>query len=173
MITIREATIEDLQALREIGIETYKEHFSDIWTAAGIQNFLSQDFSVSELRRSIGSPINHCWLIALNKEDQAVGFSKVNWSKPIPMSDQIGAELQKIYFLKSQAGKGYGKQLLQFIHDSAKNRNEGFIWLDVLKTNSNAQRFYESFGFRALGEIPFSTDIAEIGMIVMCRDLSR
>ena len=39
--------------------------------------------------------------------------------------------------------------------------------------HSNAQRFYESFGFRSLGEIPFSTDLAEIGMVVMCRDLSR
>lgn len=94
MITIREATIEDLQTLQDIGIATYKEHFSDIWTAAGIQSFLSEDFSVSELQKSIGSPIHHCWLIALNEEQQAVGFSKVNWSKPIPMSDQIGAELQ-------------------------------------------------------------------------------
>lgn len=173
MITIREAKIENLRVLQDIGIETYKEHFSDIWTATGIQNFLSEDFSACELQKSLKSPIHHCWLIAFDEEGQAVGFAKVNWSKPIPMSDQIGAELQKIYFLKSQAGKGYGKQLLQFIHKSAQKRNEGFIWLDVLKTNSNAQRFYESFGFGALGEIPFSTDMAEIGMIVMCCDLSR
>lgn len=171
MITIREATIEDLQTLQDIGIATYKEHFSDIWTAAGIQNFLSEDFSVCELQKSIRTATNHCWLIALDDKGQAVGFSKVNWSKPIPMSDHVGAELQKIYFLKPQAGKGYGKQLLQFIQDAAQNRNERFLWLDVLKTNSNAQRFYESFGFRALGEIPFSTDLAEIGMVVMCRDL--
>lgn len=171
VITIREATIEDLQTLRDIGIKTYKEHFSDIWTAAGLQNFLSEDFSVSELQKSIGSPINHYWLIAFDDKGQAVGFSKVNWSKPIPMADHVGAELQKIYFLKSQAGKGYGKQLLQLIQDTAQNRNEGFLWLDVLKTNSNAQRFYGNFGFRPLGEIPFSTDVAEIGMVVMCRDL--
>lgn len=171
VITIREATIEDLQTLRDIGIKTYKEHFSDIWTAAGLQNFLSEDFSASELQKSIGSPINHYWLIAFDDKGQAVGFSKVNWSKPIPMADHVGAELQKIYFLKSQAGKGYGKQLLQLIQDTAQNRNEGFLWLDVLKTNSNAQRFYGNFGFRAMGEIPFSTDVAEIGMVVMCRDL--
>ncbi|MBV4481776.1 GNAT family N-acetyltransferase [Pseudomonas khavaziana] len=173
MITIREATIDDLQTLQAIGIETYKEHFSDIWTDAGLQTFLSEDFSACKLQKSIESPAHHCWLIALNEKEEAVGFSRVNWSKPIPMSDQIGAELQKIYFLKSQAGKGYGKQLLQFIQHAAQNRNEGFLWLDVLKTNSNAQRFYESYGFRALSEIPFSTDKAEIGMIVMCHDLSR
>ncbi|MBT2373072.1 hypothetical protein [Pseudomonas fluorescens] len=55
MITIREATIEDLHILQDIGIETYKEHFSDIWTAAGIQNFLSEDFSSRELQKSIES----------------------------------------------------------------------------------------------------------------------
>lgn len=173
MINIREAVIEDLPMLRDIGMATYKEHFSEIWTTTGMQHFLSEDFSISELQKSIGSPASHCWLIAFDEKDRTVGFSKVNWSKPIPISDQVGTELQKIYFLKSQAGKGYGKQLLQFIRDTAQNRNEGFIWLDVLKTNSNAQRFYESFGFRALGEIPFSTDKAEIGMVVMCCDLSQ
>lgn len=86
---------------------------------------------------------------------------------------QVGAKLQKIYFLKSQAGKGYAKQLLQFTPDAAQNQNEGFIWLDVLKSNSDARRFYERFGFRTLGEIPFSTDMTEIGMVVMCLDLSR
>lgn len=173
MITIREATIEDLHVLRDIGIETYREHFSDIWTATGIQNFLSEDFSVFELQKSIESPTRHCWLIAFDEEGRAIGFSKINWSKPTPLSAQVGAELQKIYFLKSQAGKGYGKQFLKFIQDSAQNHNEDFIWLDVLKTNSNAQRFYEGFGFRTLGEIPFSTDKAEIGMVVMGCDLSQ
>lgn len=173
MITIREAAVEDLHMLRDIGIETYTEHFSAIWTTEGMHNFLNEDFSIHELQASIESPAHHHWLMAFDEENRAVGFSKVNWSKPIPTSSQMGAELQKIYFLKSQAGKGYGKQLLQFIHDSAKRRNEGFIWLDVLKTNTDAQRFYEGFGFKAIGEIPFSTDKTEIGMVVMCCDLSR
>ena len=173
MITIRQATIEDLHTLREIGIRTYKEHFSQIWTTAGIQNFLDEDFSVHALEKSIESPAQHCWLIAFDEQNRAVGYSKVNWAKRIPLSTQVGAELQKIYFLKSQAGKGCGKQLLQFIHDAAQDRNQGSIWLDVLKSNSDAQRFYEHFGFRTLGEVPFSTDMAEIGMTVMCLDLSQ
>ena len=173
MIKIRAATIEDIHVLRDIGTETYRDHFSDIWTQIGMQAFLSEDFSILALQKSIESPEHHCWLLALDDEERAVGFSKVNWSKSIPVTGQVGAELQKIYFLKSQAGKGYGKQLLQFICQSAENRNERFIWLDVLKTNTHAQRFYESFGFRTLGEIPFSTDKAEIGMVVMSRELGR
>nr|WP_253912244.1 N-acetyltransferase [Pseudomonas sp. CVAP\ len=173
VIKIREATIEDIHALRDIGIETYRDHFSDIWSPSGMQHFLSEDFSVLALQESIRAPTHHCWLIALDEDDRAVGFSKVNWSKPMPITGKAGAELQKIYFLKTQAGKGYGKQLLQFIRQLAKDRKEHFIWLDVLKTNASARRFYEGFGFEVLGEIPFSTDKTEIGMVVMCCDISR
>lgn len=173
MITIREATTADIQALSDIGSETYREHFSDIWTAAGMQDFLNQDFSISELQRSLESPSEHCWLLAFDADERLVGLAKINWSKSMPVSGEIGAELQKIYFLTSQAGKGYGKQLLQVIRHLAEERNERFIALDVLKTNANAQRFYANCGFRAVGEIPFSTDKAEIGMVVMRCDLSR
>ena len=173
MISIREATIEDIPLLQELGMKTYREHFSEIWTATGMQNFLNEDFSTREMQKSIESPAHHCWLIAFDETNHAVGFSKVNWSKPMPLPGQVGSELQKIYFLKSQAGKGYGKQLLQLIHQYAKTRKEGAIWLDVLKSNTSAQRFYENCGFEALGEIPFSTDKADIGMVVMRCDLSR
>jgi ribosomal protein S18 acetylase RimI-like enzyme len=85
----------------------------------------------------------------------------------------VGVELQKIYFLKSEAGRGYGNQLLNFICNRAIEHGERLLWLDVLKSNSNARRFYEGFGFQEIGEIPFKTDVAEIGMIVMVCELSQ
>ncbi|MFA7943209.1 N-acetyltransferase family protein [Pseudomonas brenneri] len=173
MIGIREATIEDIPLLRNLGMATYREHFSDIWSAAGMQDFLNKDFSIRELQQSIESPACHCWLMAFDADNQGVGFAKINWSKPMPLPGQVGAELQKIYFLKTQAGRGYGKQLLQFIFQSAKNRQQGSIWLEVLKSNASAQRFYESCGFEVRGEIPFSTDKADIGMVVMNCGLFR
>lgn len=171
MIHIRDAGIEDLHMLRELGMATYSEHFSEIWSVDAMERFLNEDFSIDKLQASIDSPASHSWLIAFNDQEQAVGFAKLNWSRPTPLCGQPGTELQKIYFLKSQAGKGFGKQLLHFIFESARERNQSLIWLDVLKTNTSAQHFYEGFGFRALGEIPFSTDKADIGMIVMRCDL--
>ncbi|MFW0753945.1 GNAT family N-acetyltransferase [Pseudomonas sp. H11T01] len=173
MINIREATNADLNALREIGCETYREHFSAIWSPAGMQGFLNQDFSPSALGKSLESPASHWWLVASDDSGRVVGFSKVNWSTPAPLTGEMGVELQKIYFLKSDAGRGYGKQLLRFICDRAIEHGERLLWLDVLKTNANARRFYESFGLREVGEIPFKTDTAEIGMVVMACELSR
>ncbi|WP_410021992.1 MULTISPECIES: hypothetical protein [unclassified Pseudomonas] len=51
----------------------------------------------------------------------------------------------------------------------AQNRNESILWLEVLKTNIGAQRFYTANGFQSLAELPFRTDIAEIQMVVMAR----
>lgn len=173
MIKIHQATKADIDVLRGIGCETYREHFSTIWSPAGMQDFLDQDFSVGALNQSIEAPHRHLWLIASDSGGKTVGFAKVNWSIPAPVTGGLGAELQKIYFLKSAAGNGYGKQLLQFIHDQALQRGQALLWLDVLKTNSNARGFYEAFGFKQIGEIPFTTDLAEIGMIVMSLQLKQ
>jgi len=166
-LSIREATKADLDALRHVGCETYRQHFAQIWSPAGLQAFLDQDFAPSVLQSSLESSDRHLWLIASDEDSQVIGFSKVNWSTPAPITGEMGAELQKIYFLKSAAGLGYGKQMLQFISDRAGQRGEHLLWLDVLKSNTNAQRFYEAVGFRTLGEIPFSTDLTEIGMVAM------
>ena len=171
MITISEAAKSDIAVLREIGCETYREHFSSIWSLAGMQGFLDQDFSHSALAKSLEASASHLWLIASNEKGNAVGFSKINWSTPLPLTGEVGAELQKIYLLRSEAGRGYGKQLLRFICDRAIERGERLLWLDVLKTNSNARRFYEGFGFQEIGEIPFKTDLAEIGMVVMACEI--
>ncbi|NVZ69443.1 GNAT family N-acetyltransferase [Pseudomonas costantinii] len=167
MINIREATKADLNALREVGCTTYREHFSTLWSPAGMQQFLDQDFSPEALNQSLESSGRHLWLIALSESGSVVGFAKINWSVPAPLTGEVGAELQKIYFLKSAAGQGYGKRLLHFIRDLAAQRGERLLWLDVLKTNANARRFYEASGFKHIGEIPFNTDLAEIGMVVM------
>lgn len=83
MINIREATKADLDTLRKIGCETYREHFSDIWSLAGMQNFLNKDFSASSLSKSLESSTRHLWLIASDDSGRVVGFSKINCMRSI------------------------------------------------------------------------------------------
>lgn len=173
MITIHKATTADIETLREVGCQTYREHFSTLWSPAGMQGFLEQDFSPTALRQSLELPGRHTWFIACDEQGKAVGFAKVNWAVPAPLTGEVGAELQKIYLLKSAAGLGYGKQLLQCVRDEVAQRGEPLLWLDVLKTNAKAQGFYDAFGFRHMGEIPFSTDLADIGVVVMGLELKQ
>ena len=173
MITIHKATTADIDTLREVGCQTYREHFSTLWSPAGMQGFLDRDFSSSALSQSLQLPGSHGWFIAFDEQGKAAGFAKVIWAVPAPLTGEVGAQLQKIYLLKSAAGRGYGKQLLQYVRDEVAQRGEPLLRLNVLKTNANAQGFYEAFGFRRMGEIPFSTDLADIGMVVMGLELKQ
>jgi ribosomal protein S18 acetylase RimI-like enzyme len=173
MITIKQATVSDVAVLRDIGIQTYTEHFSAIWSPAGMEGFLDKDFSPESLQDTLERPSAHCWLLAQDEQARAVGFAKVNWNREVPGSDKAGAELQKIYFLKSEAGNGYGQQLLDHVHQLARTHLQPLLWLEVLKTNESAQRFYQRYGFERLAEIPFSTDITAIPMVVMSHRLDR
>ncbi|PYY98557.1 GNAT family N-acetyltransferase [Pseudomonas sp. TKO14] len=164
MITIREADSRDIQALKAIGCATYREHFASIWSAAGMQQFLDQDFSSAHLQASLAARDRHLWLLALDPQQQPIGFAKLNWARPVPGSERCGAELQKIYLLKSQAGQGHGRRLLEEVLQRASAAGESCLWLDVLKSNGGARRFYESAGLRQIGEVPFSTDLEQIGM---------
>ncbi|NBF09099.1 GNAT family N-acetyltransferase [Pseudomonas sp. Fl4BN1] len=173
MITLREAGNDDIEALQAIGEATYREHFASIWSAEGLRQFLAQDFSDEALRNSLEARDQHLWLLALDTQQQPLGFAKLNWHRPTPGSGLPGAELQKIYLLKSQAGKGYGRRLLEHVLQRASAAGESCLWLDVLKSNTGARRFYESAGLRQIGEVPFSTDMEQIGMWVMACDLPR
>jgi ribosomal protein S18 acetylase RimI-like enzyme len=169
-LKIRTASVGDLASIQAIGRETYLEHFPSIWSDGYLQEFLRQDFSAQALQHSLSSP-DHTWLIAQDASASVVGYAKLNWDRPEPISNRMGTELQKIYFRAHAAGNGYGGALLEFIVDMAARRSD-MLWLDVLKSNVGAQRFYASRGFRTLGEIPFNTDLLEIGMLVMARRLT-
>ncbi|WP_036666538.1 GNAT family N-acetyltransferase [Paludibacterium yongneupense] len=167
-LTIRPATEHDIETIQYIGSITYRDHFASLWTPDGIERFLAADFTTDALRTTFGSPAHHLWLLAYEADGrEPVGFAKINWAMPEPIQGQRGAELQKIYFTKACVGKGYGKQLLDHIVACARQHAQQQLWLDVLKSNTGAQQFYQRSGFRPLGEIPFKTDLHEIGMLVM------
>ena len=172
-ISIRPANISDLATIQKLGCETYADHFSSLWSPEGLRDFLAQDFSTEALELTLRHPNQHQWLIVYDSSELPIGLSKTNWSQPNPISSALGAELQKIYLLKSFSGIGAGTELLKTIINNATLRGESSIWLDVLKTNTKAQEFYLRSGFNQIGEIPFNTDLKEVGMIVMACDLGQ
>lgn len=169
-LKIRVASVSDLPAIQIIGRETYREHFSSIWSEESQEEFLRNDFSEQSLQHSLSSP-SHTWLLAEDSSGSVVGYAKLNWRRPEPIFKKIGAELQKIYFRSHATGNGYGSALLEFVADIAAKRSN-MLWLAVLKSNMHAQRFYASRGFGIVGDVPFSTDLQEIGLVAMSRQLT-
>jgi hypothetical protein len=110
----------------------------------------------------------------LNLAPAPAGFAKLRLDRPVPGdATGTGVELQKIYVRRASVGSGLGAQLLAAAIDVARAAGEALIWLDVLKTNPGARRFYERHGFLVTGELPFASDLDEQGMWVMTRPTEK
>lgn len=168
---IKEAKISDVEILEKLGRQTYKDHFSEIWSAQGIENYLESQFKREKLIGDMNDSAVKYFLIYA--DEIAVGFLKLKLDRNLPNSEsEKGVELEKIYFLQEFSGKGLGKKTFEFIVRFAEERGSKIIWLDVLKSNVGAKKFYERNGFRVVSELDFSTDIEKIDFWVMKCGLS-
>jgi ribosomal protein S18 acetylase RimI-like enzyme len=171
VLTTRQASGADIPVLERLGEATYRSHFTAIWSPARLEAYIAAEYGAAALAESLARPALAVWLIA-EADRVPIGFAKLNWNRALPIPpDRAGTELQKIYLLAEKTGQGHGGAMLEQIFDRARQRDDRRIWLDVLKSNAGARAFYERHGFEVAGEIPFATDLREIGMWVMARDL--
>jgi len=170
MLTFRPAVPADLDVLAGLGAETYRSHFAGIWSPQRLEGYIVREYGAEALARSLAEPATSLWLLAV-LDRAPIGFAKLNWDRTLPVAPAtLGTELQKIYFRADRVGAGHGAAMLREIAAIARARAP-LLWLDVLKSNARARAFYERNGFTVIGEFPFATDLKEIGMFVMARDL--
>jgi len=168
MLKVRDATIADRDLLARLGAATYRSHFTAIWSPGRLEAYIAAEYASAALEQSLAGPDVCLWLIA-ELGAEPIGFAKLNWNRAPPASQEIGTELQKIYLLAEYTGKSHGGTMLQAVIDRSKAHGSALLWLDVLKSNAGARAFYERHGFKTIAEIPFATDLTEIGMWVMVR----
>lgn len=166
-VRVSVATDADVATLARLGPEAYRQHSAHIWSAEGLRAYIEQEYNPARLAREIADPESHSWYLVRDILGEALGYAKVNWDTRDPILRQPGAELQKIYFLKPHTGRGLGALVIGYIGADAREREDSFVWLDVLKTNERARRFYLAGGLVEIGERPFATDLQEIGLVVM------
>jgi len=170
MFTVRQAQLADLTIVRDVGIASYIAHFGALWhSQSEMADFLANDFSVSALSKSLQDQ-QVCWLLAY-EDETPVGFARLNLDSPLAATATRGAELQKIYFLPGFAGRGYGERLYAEVQRRAIESRQTLLWLDVLKTNVAAQRFYQRQGMAIVGENRFTTASQSVELWYMAKTL--
>lgn len=156
-LQIRHAVTDDAEMVALLGRITFAETFGHLFAnhAGDLRTYLDRTFAVAKIRSSLGEPHNRYWLSHLN--GLPVGYAKLKHPSPtalLPKEDP--AQLQKIYVLREFLSQGIGKVLLSAVLDNAAQRGLKTVWLDVLKQNSRAIRFYEHRGFTPLGDDTYS-----------------
>lgn len=146
---IRECTYNDIPALLEISIQSYREHYTYLWHDEG-EGYIQANFNYQQLDKEM-SELNSIFFF-ISSGQKRVGVLKLNIDKGInEYTPEESLEMERIYFIKEASGKGLGKETIDFVTAFAKQRNKKRIWLKAMD-GSRAAGFYEKQGFASIGE---------------------
>jgi ribosomal protein S18 acetylase RimI-like enzyme len=171
-LEIRRAEPKDAEAVALLGRITFAETFGSLFQnhADDLRSYLDHTFNVANIRRSLVEPDNRYWLALV--DELPVSYAKLKFPSPVgPLGGAEVAQLQKIYVLREFVGHGIGKRMLHAVIDDARSLRIARVWLDVLKENARAIRFYERERFRPLGEDRYTIGAQTFAFHLMVRNL--
>lgn len=146
MTTIRHATLADVKTIHLLAQQIWWPTYSTILEKEQISFMLDLFYAEEKLKKYISSGQQS--FILLVENEQAVAFAAY-------AADQENEEvmvLEKIYCLPETQGKGYGRQLIDFVVTQAKLAGKSFLQLYVHRENK-ARNFYEKMDFKVLKEV--------------------
>ena len=163
--------VQDAKKLSDIALRSYNDFYLYLWHDNG-EWYVNRCFTPSVFEKELKEP-NHAFYL-LGEKDDTVGFLKLNIDQPLKNYEQYHCiELERIYLVKSAAGKGLGRSTLEFCFDYARRLNKQIIWLKAMDS-SDAVLFYEKLGFERCGT--FFLDFEQMkkefrGMVIMMKKL--
>jgi ribosomal protein S18 acetylase RimI-like enzyme len=163
---VREATELDIYSLSKLASSTFIESYDDLSPEESAR-YVSEFFSLDKIQGHIRSPDSH---ILVADEGSLVGYILLKrLNAPGSISLQYGVECVRLFVKKSAQGRNWGSRLLDEGLRVSELEGHDSLWLKVWDKNVNAIRFYESKGFRCLGETPYTEGGMNDRVIIMGR----
>lgn len=146
---------DQLDLLRAISIETYRDTFSDSNSEALMAQYFQDALNKEKLQAELNHPDSRFYFIYY--AEKVAGFLKVNvMSAQTEIKDVNALEIERFYIRQPYLRKGLGKELMGFACDLALQKNKTFVWLGVWENNMPALHFYKQMGFYQIGAHPFN-----------------
>jgi diamine N-acetyltransferase len=160
--------VPQLQSLmRTVFIET----FGHLYPAADLAAYLDTAYAEDQLRAEVSDPWNF-WQLVLDASGRPVAYLEcVPAHLPHPeVRPEDHGEIERIYVLGSQQGKGLGRKLMNTAIDYLGERyGDAPQWLGVWSQNLRAQALYRSYGFEKIGEYEFPVGETRDHEFIFCR----
>jgi ribosomal protein S18 acetylase RimI-like enzyme len=141
-ITIRKATISDLEIIQEISTQTFIETFAEVNAPENMEHYVRENFNSEQVTSEIHNPDSAFYLATLDSE--TIGYLKLNFGNAQnEIVHKEAIEIHRIYVSKAFFGKKVGQLLLYEAVRIAKYKGVNAIW----EENHRAIRFYSKNGF--------------------------
>ena len=151
---IRKINIDDLEALRNLSIQTFKETFEEVNTEEDMQKYLDENLSIEKLKSELENPNSEFYFAENN--DEILGYLKLNFKDAqTEKVEENYFEIERIYVLKAFLGQKIGQILFDKAIEIGREKNLEYVWLGVWEENHRATRFYGKNGFEIFGKHDF------------------
>lgn len=167
-VVLRDAEPRDAEALDRIFETSFCDTFAHLYRSEDLQAFLSS-FGIADWRRQLEDG-RYAFRIA-EAGDDPVAYVKLGPMK-LPIEPRAPALLlDQLYVLKEHHGSGIAQALMDWALEEARRRSAGELYLTVYIDNHRARRFYDRYGFEAVGRYDFMVGSHADEDVIMRRSL--
>jgi GNAT superfamily N-acetyltransferase len=151
-ITYRDARIDDAAALKDLFADSFIDTFGHLYRPSDLQEFLDGN-SDSKWHANLSD--RQVAIRVAESDGELMGFAELA-PKKLPYETSAPAlELRRLYLRKKAHGTGVAQQLMEWLLEEAMRRGAQELVLSVYVDNHRARRFYERYGFEAVGKYDF------------------
>ena len=143
---------EDAEALAELFIETFRDTFGHLYNPEDLASFL-EEVTPERFRNEIGD--ERFEFVLANEAGKLAGFVKLGPPELPVETPPDTIELCQLYVRKEWHGTGVAAELMERALAAAERRGARHMQLSVYVDNHRARRFYERYGFEAVGRYDF------------------
>ncbi len=151
---IRRAVAEDVAAISEIGLVSFREAYAHSCGPDDLILHLNEFHTAAAVLAQMNSQGTD-YLIAEN-DGQPAGFAKLCESSPLPeVAATRVVELHQLYVLPEQQRFGIGGHLIEAVVDNVRDKAAEGVWLSAWEDATWAVNFYRKHGFETVGTTEF------------------
>lgn len=151
-VTYRDAKPSDAPALRALFAESFIETFGHLYRPQDLNEFLDGN-SEAKWNANLSDP--EVAIRVAEGEGALAGFIELA-PKKLPYETVAPTiELRRLYLNSGAHGRGIADQLMKWALGEASARGAQELVLSVYVDNHRARRFYERYGFEAVGKYDF------------------
>ena len=145
-ITIEQINNSHIEALQQIGRQTFSETFAESNSADNMAKYLAEAYSFEKLNEELNNQNSFFYFAIL--DEKIIGYLKLNMGgSQTELKDNDALEIERIYVLKDFHGKKVGQLLFDKAIKIAKELQVAYVWLGVWEENKKALQFYTKNGF--------------------------
>lgn len=143
-MTVREATADDMAAVREVARAAWAADYPDILTRETVDRGVEEWYESDQLEGHLTGSRTRLF-VACEEDGRVVGFAHA----------ELGRDegyVLRLYVHPDHRGRGFGRRLLERTRDDLFEHGAERINAMVLAANEPGNAFYRTFGFERVDE---------------------